>query len=42
MVLVLEQYDAFFGNLSGCCIVAVRTEETMRTVRIHGGAIEEA
>ena len=42
MVLVLEEYDAFFGNLSGCCIVAVRTQATVRTVRIHGGAIEEA
>ena len=42
IVPVLEQYDAFLSNLSGCCIMALGTEETMRAVRIHRGAIEEA
>ena len=38
---VLEQYDAFLSNLSGCCIMALGTEETMRAVRIHRGAGEK-
>ena len=41
-VAVLQQHDAFLGYLSGCSVMSVGTEETVRTMAVHRGAIEES
>ena len=41
-VAVLQQHDAFLGYLSGCGVMSVGTEEAVRTMAVHRGAIEES
>ena len=42
IVLVLQQYDAFFTNAAGCFVMFGREQCTERTVRVHRGTESQA
>ena len=40
--IVLQQHDTFLGNLQGCLVVTLRTEEAIGLLAVHRGTIEQA